>query len=273
MKVTKEKSYLILAFVFILTTTFVAGICLGLMRDGNRQSDETAFTPMATLEPSGISHEFPIASEPASIPHAAIAPFSEPRMVPEGKTSLAPGEAAQLNLKLTDLPSHYIYNAEDSGLIYDAATFAKGDAGLMRRLAETGWMATDMTSYAALDPNKALIGVLLANLQIYENAGVLDCRMNDAIEVFTQMGGKPIKTSRKFGDNSHLYLVPVKDQIFPFHQLSFYYGNVYAELVLGAVESVPVEQKIQALERYASIVEQRLTEACPQCVQTLPCSQ
>lgn len=189
----------------------------------------------------------------------------------EAKTSLAPVEAALLNLKPADMPSQYVYNAKDSGLTNDAALFAKGNAGLMRTLHETGWIATDLASYVELDQQGRLLSLINSSLLIYQDAGVLDCRMKDAKEIFPTMGGRSIPTSRKFGDNSHMSLIPVKEVAFPFYHLAFYYGNIYVELVIGGVNSTPEEQ-IQELEGYAALIERRLADACPQCVQTLPCN-
>jgi len=202
---------------------------------------------------------------------------SEPDFVPESesaselKTAFSAEEVAALNLIPSELPPHYIYREEKSGPTDDPLLYADGDPLGTQWLKETGWQAAHEAYFETEERPELPVSSIHATLSVYEDASRMSCIFQELGNRFVLQGGSQIPTSRKFGDESFLFLTYLEEPgvgRFPALQLRFYYGNAFANLEAAGPEGAISPEE---LESYATLVEQRLKEACPNCDRAPAC--
>ncbi len=206
------------------------------------------------------------AAEPMSAPEQNI---QEP--TPEVKTLFTPEDLQAINLTAADVPSAYVYRPEKSGLNYDALSYT-GDLKMAQQIQSNGWLATHESYFETVDANGNPIMNIRAALSIYQDINRVDCMFKINAEEYRAAMATQVETSRKFGDDSFLFGTYMSDPRLgelPVFHLKFYYGNVFANFEIAGPKETFSQQEI---ESYATLIEQRFKEVCPNCVNAPVCA-
>ena len=132
-------------------------------------------------------------------------------------------------------------------------------------------MSADEADYQKYLRNGTAMDEIYSGISLYKNATYVDCTLKQVGLAMLKSNATLMLTKRTYGDASALYSFRTNDPEFgpvQGYELKFYYGNVFVNLLLAGPLG---ESTLLDVDRYATILEQRLKSACPDCEKAPKC--